>query len=578
MAKRKIYVFDHIPKCAGSSLHSLFAKVDSSYSYISNSRELIDFAKTVSQGGSQRDYLIGGHCVYGVHELVGNEFNVEYFTFLRDPLKVAYSLYKFDMKIGALNYGSFIDYMYDHPCRYMTAFLGGTLERAVCRLEKYAFVGFVEDFARSVSMLLKKMGISEEFVPHHNVTNSSADSILTSMNVEDIKDAFWDCRLYDYFRKIYDGVADQIVSPVSVDYDDKVLASDLDCISRLRSGDFDLTAFAEEIKSETDVNTARIYYCTLSKMNLPMKDDDLETAIDKLFDKVCGAVNPSRISAKKDYDRIMDIHDQLMSYTVFDKDSVIYRGAIYLLMYLATTRYAILNDLDLPILRKVAQEYPFIDGVWSNTAMRQRVRGRIDEARSALSMITEERRWTTYYNEMMMLFFADGGAAADIGEFLKAFDPVPHYRASRFLERNFELSKRTRLADISGERILIMRSGPIGLLDDLLSDGGLAGRSVTLVLQLGMVREGRYSGYEIHPIADGWLDPYAHDDLLNGGLKGPFDAIILLCSDFASLNKLCNFVEFSRRIARRSLYAYPISNMYVPHERKTLIPINQPGV
>lgn len=575
LRKNKIFVFDHIPKCAGSTLHAIFKKVDPTYQLINTTKDLLEFTEKINRGPAGQNYFVGGHGVFGLHELVDKDFAVEYFTLLRDPVATAYSFYKYYRKIGSLNYGSFVDYIYDNPFNCITSFLGGTIERATVRLESYTFVGFVEDFGNSLAVLEKIVGHALQGIPRKNVTPSGFDP-LTSLNLDDMKEYSPDFILYASFKK-HDAAVQQVfqtTGPTREESDPGTapgsLAQACAPIERWRSGDIDAQGLVKTIKAETDAATIEYSAKLLAKTNHAIDDETLGKLIDALSYGIPEHISPARIDTKERFDAIYRLYLELSFSTM--KESVVFKAANALLEFLSNSDYAAKNNLSIALLQQALRRSPFSSTLWQNLGLKFRAQGEFDHAREALDLIPAANRWTTYCNELLVLHHAQFRDAYSFETFLDGCDPEPHSIAMNFLSKNFPFSGRTRLAEMARKKVLLFRSGPMALFDKALHALDENHNETTLILQRNLACLAKYAKYKQHCMDNGWFCPSANTSLRENILSNPPDIILMLCSDFRSLNRLENFIEFSTRLCR-DMYAFPISNLYCPLESYSLIPL-----
>ncbi|MBM4385057.1 MAG: sulfotransferase family 2 domain-containing protein [Deltaproteobacteria bacterium] len=159
MPARRVYIFNHVQKCAGTSLATAifrsFACRESAQLYMLST---IDEFFPRWQRGDFREaesIYVASHFAAGAHALFP-EHEPMYLTMLREPLARFLSAYRMAMDIGTLP-DSFTpeNYFAGAWPNYSTLAIGdGDLAEAKRRLEdEYPFVGITEEYERSAALL-----------------------------------------------------------------------------------------------------------------------------------------------------------------------------------------------------------------------------------------------------------------------------------------------------------------------------------------------------------------------------------------------------------------------------------------
>lgn len=190
---KPVFVFNHIPKCAGVSLLNLFKNWfhiirDYSPSELKIRDEFQlekfnkDFEKNIPNLQRTKPWqMIAGHyhlprfsLMRRIPEIYLNE-NVRAITFLRDPLSQRISMYYYAKKQGHpfINGFTLHDYLMEDK-----NFISNTL---YCNeknykeiIDSYFFVGVLEKFDVSIEKLLRKIGIKSKYkLPKLNVNRKS---------------------------------------------------------------------------------------------------------------------------------------------------------------------------------------------------------------------------------------------------------------------------------------------------------------------------------------------------------------------------------------------------------------------
>ncbi|HHJ13365.1 MAG TPA: hypothetical protein ENJ79_03180 [Gammaproteobacteria bacterium] len=172
-----VHVFHHIPKCGGTSLRQILAgwfrlKLDYREGWSDQYPEKKDLSALTSR-----------HCLCGHFELEGERLWQRYpevfidehyrvFTFLREPLQARMSLYRYERRHG----GSLDLSLEEALFRGRNSFariLQATAEDYRQVLDRYWFIGIVEEMETSVKQLAAWLDKPFEAVPHVNRTTES---------------------------------------------------------------------------------------------------------------------------------------------------------------------------------------------------------------------------------------------------------------------------------------------------------------------------------------------------------------------------------------------------------------------
>ena len=180
-ASKRVYIFNHVQKCAGTSLAtSIFRSFGCSASAQLYMVSTIDEFIPRWRRGEFRDagsIYVASHFAAGAHVLFP-EHEPHYLTMLREPLARFLSAYKMAMDIGTLP-REFTpeDYFAGAWPNYLTLAIGdGDLGEAKRRLEEeYPFVGITEEFERSAALLAHAFDLPFVAKLHANASATRAD-------------------------------------------------------------------------------------------------------------------------------------------------------------------------------------------------------------------------------------------------------------------------------------------------------------------------------------------------------------------------------------------------------------------
>jgi hypothetical protein len=213
-----MYVFHHMPKCGGTALRQVLEKwFHLKGDYISD-QELYGHEPVKPPLDLQA--LGKNRCLCGHFEWYHNHLGVRYpevisnrrryflFSFVREPLELAMSLYFFGVKVGWLNpQTQGLQQWLETHCNYMAARFPCTSENYKEILERYNFIGLQEEMSSSMEKLATIVGREPFSVPEVNV--SPRDQQETSLSEEAIARFKarneLDYAIYDYVRAKFFG-------------------------------------------------------------------------------------------------------------------------------------------------------------------------------------------------------------------------------------------------------------------------------------------------------------------------------------------------------------------------------------
>ncbi|MBW4653141.1 MAG: sulfotransferase family protein [Kaiparowitsia implicata GSE-PSE-MK54-09C] len=214
-----VYVFHHLPKCGGTSLLSA---LDQWFSVIKDYR-----AGWTSRYPNPVDLetLRSANCLCGHFELEGYHLHQRYpqvlksdhyrvFTFIRDPLQVRLSLYRYEWQHRELlphiqKAPVLEDHLLQRP-NYLASIFPVTWETYQSVLDCYWFIGSLEQAQTSLNALARRMGKPSQPMPLLNATQNYAptsDEIMVSpkLAAQFREVNALDYAIYDYCQKRFEG-------------------------------------------------------------------------------------------------------------------------------------------------------------------------------------------------------------------------------------------------------------------------------------------------------------------------------------------------------------------------------------
>ena len=212
MPGRRVYIFNHVQKCAGTSLATAifrsFACRESAQLYMLSTID--EFFPRWRRGDFREaeSIYVASHFAAGTHALFP-EHEPMYLTMLREPLARFLSAYRMAMDIGTLP-ASFTpeDYFAGAWPNYLTLAIGdGDLAGAKRRLEdEYPFVGVTEEYERSAALLAHTFDLPFVAKLHANPSATRAHEDELS---REFKQRFYaanasDAELYRFARALFE--------------------------------------------------------------------------------------------------------------------------------------------------------------------------------------------------------------------------------------------------------------------------------------------------------------------------------------------------------------------------------------
>lgn len=204
-ASGHVHVFHHLPKCGGTSLLKVLG-------------EWFILVKDY-QTQWNRDYpprtplaeLTSRHCLCGHFEEDGYRLRQRYpevftssryrvFTFIRDPLAVKLSLHRYETENRAVACGSVEECLLSRT-NYLASLLQASENDYRQILDRYFFVGILEEAQESLDLLASLLGRKCRHMPYTNRTRTQPGTTASDLPAELVAQ-FRECNRLDYL--IYD--------------------------------------------------------------------------------------------------------------------------------------------------------------------------------------------------------------------------------------------------------------------------------------------------------------------------------------------------------------------------------------
>lgn len=202
----QVPVFHHLPKCGGTSVIKM----------LSGWFKLVpDYRQNWTSSYQDRlnlDCLTPGHCLCGHFEIDGYHLAQRYpgllenprfwvFSFIRDPLEVKISLFRYEAKHNVTKPRTIEKHLSTRK-NYLAGILGVGWDDFQIVLDKYAFIGVLEESALSVEMLAWLLKKNKTELSWENKTigdKNHSQEALPSLIVQQFKEEnSLDYAIYNY--------------------------------------------------------------------------------------------------------------------------------------------------------------------------------------------------------------------------------------------------------------------------------------------------------------------------------------------------------------------------------------------
>lgn len=228
---KKIIIFIHIPKTAGTSMRKIIEKqynVLQTRYYYNGYQDAFNSLKGTPQPELNTVKWVQGHFQFGLHEAIPNP--AEYITMLRHPVDRVISFYYFlrenprhplYKKAKSLNLKDFImsedDIIQDGINNFQTTLISGdgtpSFEKAKNNIdEHFMLVGLTERFNESLFLMRKKLRWHVPYFSRYNVTRSRPKMAQVSEDIIKIIEEKneYDFQLYEYGKVIFQKYLDDL--------------------------------------------------------------------------------------------------------------------------------------------------------------------------------------------------------------------------------------------------------------------------------------------------------------------------------------------------------------------------------
>ncbi|BBO88325.1 tetratricopeptide repeat protein [Desulfosarcina ovata] len=567
--KINVFVFDHIFKCAGTSVAQMLHSSKVHTCHLPTASSLIRIEDSLYGMKPGDKVFLYGHKTWGVHEQLSDHYNVIYFTLLRNPIKLALSTYGYRVNTYEIEKITVDEYLATYTFNKMVGHLGGSLKNAQERIEKYAIVGVVEKINDFISILSNLTGTIFNKKFQLNVTSKSfhPDSKIIEYVNEKGGDDF---ELYAYKSDtksscflVTDAVSEEKVIRAYTKVDD----SFQDKINNLNWDE------AKKIILNSKKDRYHSFFHKTKALsqffNLSLDEEFILEVINSLEDMAIMCLSPSSVETKNVFEKLCIIAEFLNNHIFEDYTSSISRRLQNLFTFLGNTKYAEENRLCEKYHRRaidISDQFPeplFAYGVWL------RKEGRAKEAISVLERIKNINRDKRFYTEYAVtLYIAQGQDALD--EYIRSekkeieqvFPNLFNLKTSR---------RRCYLKDFQNKRILIIRSGPEMVFNDFLKNLVGIPIQLTIMIQENISIHDNPFVETVYRIPSGQFNPIENFEGKSQILSKEFDSVIMVTTDYGKIDRLANFFAFTKQIKKNEQYFYTMDNVFLSPEEKFCI-------
>lgn len=223
----RLFVFQHVPKTAGSSIHLKLEKLPNNFHWLGDNTKDRSWDAFITRHQKAPLSVLRGHMKAAhLEDLERRCISYHAAAFLRDPIKQTISHFRYchsqrcpehaTLRRAYPDIRSFISrYL---RTNFSTTYMVGKCYSADEAIEKiadrFSFVGLTEFYNTSMYLLLAGLGLECTVAPKANVTDSrhSIDELLTdsiSQQIQELNSI--DIEVFDFFNQRFGKLAERVV-------------------------------------------------------------------------------------------------------------------------------------------------------------------------------------------------------------------------------------------------------------------------------------------------------------------------------------------------------------------------------
>lgn len=573
---KSVLIFDHIPKCAGTTMLSCMQQAFPAFLPLYSAHSWIEHRLVVDSLLEKHGVLaMAGHYAWGVHRILPEEVNCYYITILREPVSLAQSQLGFQQLKGSHACRAQIveRWLLEHDYSSMTRHLsGGPLQPALDMIDTaYAHVGFTKHFDATLEVLAEMTGIPFEQPERKNV------STIRPRASKEIEEAVRrrggaDFEVYEWAMERWGNRTSvrQSCRPANKQAKasstpsklfEQVVDNDAGAIRRMSSGGL------------MDLSDLKVFH---ENFAMRLNDATLVDFIDKYRDLVVNSLSADLVTSDDVVEALLNVADEL-SPLATQETADAFNGQLanlYLLLARAGGRKD--DPTWAEKMFKLALEL-CPDSYRCNHAYMVWLRqaGRFREAlRVVRDLMSENMGQHILREAVITIDMAEGVDAAQA--FLNDYRKDINAAFNATLLRTTIPYPTVGLEAFAGGTGLLVRSGPELICKDLLQ--ALADLNVELdvIMQESCGLDADYEFRQIFRVPDGKLIPAdlvrrEGDDLIGK----PYDFVIVITSTIESLVCARNVLSLGRTLKWGTVWGYHFENFFYDVEEKYLFDVTE---
>ena len=575
----RLLIHDHIFKCAGTTidgtLRSAFAKHFTVNSFCVGEAAIPAIEQALRDG---EDVSVVGHAAWGLERFIQADFQPLRFTFLRDPFKLACSVYRYRRNVNHGSRTTLENFLIEHNFSTMTTHLGGgSLDAACERLRGYEYVGFVDSIEEDLFAIMNSVGKPLTELKARGVSSTCQDDIDPDL-VKDVSGmGHADFALYEYAKANF--VRKSLGRAETTEHEFMRLND-----AAIASGKkMDFQAVSQILQHSCrpwDIATLQ------RRFGGAVNEENLRAAIDIYQDTIIEHLAPERIPASL-IPEFVGIHSRLRKYhdSEFPSEGIrryqrmsLFLARVFFFKARSDPAFAPQHEEYLRLCRELAADERATQQYLLDFHRFLRLQGQLREAADIIRALFEQSP-----NDYLL--------ATELAATVYELDGIDGFRAatdafrgrfSRLLLKHHQLlfaSESACAVDktaLPGPPFFVGRFGPLFAFHDLLEyleESFGAEAPIDILIQENVDTGGFASIPSIrdtHRTPIGALNPDAVSIQAAPGLSQ--STPIVVCSNIDSVNSLDNVFILLKKLDFKKVYVYPSINAFL--EDKIFLPFD----
>ena len=222
-----LFVFQHVPKTAGTSIHHLLQQLPNNFHWLGDDTEQHSWNAFLQRHYSAPLSVLRGHFKSEhLDDLDRRGLPYQAVTFVRCPIQQTVSHFRYCHSEGCPNHSYFRETYPDilsfiklylksnFSVEYMVGPCGSSEEALEKINDRFSFVGMTEYYNASMYLLLSSLGLDFQVKPRANVTKhgESVEELLNDEVLEYLhREYAIDIAVFEYFASRYGQIAERVV-------------------------------------------------------------------------------------------------------------------------------------------------------------------------------------------------------------------------------------------------------------------------------------------------------------------------------------------------------------------------------